>query len=365
MLKFNNLLGENETDDNIDVKLTRDNLKQKIPWVDKYRPKKLDDIVQQDEVIKVLKDTLKTGNLPHLLFYGPPGTGKTSSVLAIAMELFGPVKFHERVIELNASDERGINVVRHKIITFAKSAIGNSDPNYPCPPYKIVILDEADAMTTEAQSALRKVMENLSKITRFCFICNYINQIIDPISSRCMKFRFKSIESSIMNNKLSFIANKENLALGNDIINAISVVSKGDVRKAIMTLQNLKYKLKLKTTLVENDVYEITNMLPSDKADDIWNKCIFGDDNIENIIDATNKLKQFGYPINSILEQFKNKIVDSDIPDDKKGLISIQIAITERRLIEGADEHIQLLNVICYIKGVICDIIKYYPSSIC
>ena len=164
-----------------------------IPWIEKYRPRKLDEIISQKESINILLNTLKTGELPHLLLYGSPGTGKTSSILALCNELFGPRKFEERVIELNASDERGINVVRHKIINFAKIAIGNPDEKYICPPYKIIILDEADAITKEAQAALRKVMEDTSTITRFCFICNYINQIIEPINSRCVKIRFKSI----------------------------------------------------------------------------------------------------------------------------------------------------------------------------
>ena len=139
-----------------------------IPWIEKYRPRKLNDIISQKESINILSNTLKTGELPHLLLYGGPGTGKTSSVLALCNQLFGPERVNERVIELNASDERGINVVRHKIINFAKIA----NENYLCPPYKIIILDEADAMTKEAQAALRKVMEETSNITRFCFICN-------------------------------------------------------------------------------------------------------------------------------------------------------------------------------------------------
>ena len=126
---------------------------------DKYKPQKVDDIMYQDEVKKMLNEVLVNGNLQHLLFYGPPGTGKTSSILALAKELFGPYKYKDRVIELNASDERGINVVRFKICRIAKTAIGSKDPNYLCPDYKIIILDEADAMTNDAQAILRKIVE--------------------------------------------------------------------------------------------------------------------------------------------------------------------------------------------------------------
>lgn len=334
------------------------------PWVDKYRPKKLDDIIQQEEVIKLLKDTLTTGDLPHLLFYGPPGTGKTTSILAISKELFGPIKSSERIIELNASDERGIGVVRNKIITFAKMAIGSADPNYPCPPFKIVILDEADAMTTEAQTALRKIMEDESKITRFCFLCNYINQIIEPIASRCMKFRFLPISNKLMNEKLKYIANKENIDISEEIINTISEISNGDVRRGIITLHNLKYIYKFKNILTIQDVYETANLIPKIYIDTIYNLCLTHKP-FNEIISETEKLKREGYPINNFIEQFKNKIIyNTDISDIKKSLILIQLGITERRLIEGADEYIQLLNIIVYANGIVTDKINFIPESI-
>ena len=350
------------------VKSTQHSLgdkKHKIPWVDKYRPAKIEEIAQQDEVIKVLRDTLKTGNLPHLLFYGPPGTGKTSTILAIASELFGPHKARERVLELNASDERGINVVREKITSFAKSAIGNPDKNYPCPPYKIIILDEADAMTTEAQSALRKLMEESSKITRFCFICNYINQIIEPIASRCVKFRFKSIDNTLMTEKLKYIAENENMILTDDVIETISKVSNGDVRRGIMTLQNLIYIYKIKQHIVVEDIYEMTNMLPNEEIENIWSLCISKKEtDMCEILQLTDHLKEFGYPIYNILEQIKLKVLSAKISDTCKGLIAVQLGVTECRLIEGADEYIQLLNIICYVNGIIAGILDYYPASI-
>jgi len=329
-------------------------LKNKIPWVDKHRPKKLDEIVQQEEVIKVLKESLKTGDFPHMLFYGSSGTGKTSTILSFAMELYGPKIFNQRVIELNASDERGINVVRNKIITFAKTAIGNADPDYPCPPYKIIILDEADAMTMEAQSALRTVMESLSGITRFCFICNYINQIIDPIASRCMKFRFKSIDTSTMINKLTNISKKEGFPIGDDVIEKIVELSKGDIRCGIITLQYLKYIYDYQGSISLNDIYETTNYLPMNVIKEVWDRCIEKKNTmIKDVKKETLLLKQKGYGINAILDKLNKIVIDcKKLNDSQKALIVFNIATAEKCLIDGANEYIQLFNVMAYIHGV-------------
>ena len=213
------------------------------------RPRNIDDIAHQAHVIATLRKSLESANLPHLLFYGPPGTGKTSTILALARQLYGPQMMKHRVLELNASDERGINVVRHKIKSFAQYSVsggggggsstnnkkgsnsnsndndndnGNSNENsndnsgsnsnsnsnnnsnkqYPCPPYKIIILDEADSMTRDAQTALRRTMERYSNVTRFCLICNYVSRIIAPVASRCAKFRFESLSQESMSKKL-------------------------------------------------------------------------------------------------------------------------------------------------------------------
>ena len=177
-----------------------------------------------------------------MLFYGPPGTGKTSTILALAKELYGPEMFRSRVLELNASDERGISIVREKVKDFARMQLSNPPPNYkdryPCPPYKIIILDEADSMTQDAQSALRRTMETYSKITRFCLICNYVTRIIDPLASRCSKFRFKPLDQGNAKQRLEDIAGNEHVKLEPGAVDALIKCSEGDLRKAITFLQS-------------------------------------------------------------------------------------------------------------------------------
>lgn len=177
-----------------------------------------------------------------MLFYGPPGTGKTSTVLALAKELYGPELFKTRVLELNASDERGISIVREKVKDFARMQLSNPTPavksRYPCPPYKIIILDEADSMTQDAQSALRRTMETYSKITRFCLICNYVTRIIDPLASRCSKFRFKSLDQDNAKKRLEDIAQNEGVPLEKGAVETLIRCSEGDLRKAITFLQS-------------------------------------------------------------------------------------------------------------------------------
>ena len=204
-----------------------------IPWVEKYRPVNVHDIVYQDEVVSMLNGVIESGNLPHLLFHGPSGTGKTTMGLALAHQLFGS-KFNTHILELNASDDRGIMIVRKKIKNFAGQSVG-SDPNHP--PFKIIILDETDNMTEDAQNALRRTIELYSHCTRFIIICNYISHIIDPIKSRCAKFRFKALEGPVMEKHLSSIALAEGKSISKDTLSTIANVSDGDMRKAITLLQ--------------------------------------------------------------------------------------------------------------------------------
>lgn len=314
-----------------------------MPWVDKYRPSKLTNIIQQKEVTKVLTNTLKTGNLPHLLFFGPSGTGKTSTILAFARELFGS-KFSERVIELNASDDRGINVVREKIKTFARTSVGTADPDYPSPEYKIVILDEADAMTTEAQAALRHIIESTSTITRFCFICNYIDKIIEPIASRCVKFRFKSIDPDIMKDRLRFIADRENIKISDDALLTIAKLSNGDARRGIHTLQNIRYLNKKNIKISSENVTYLMGDIETKKIEEIIKTC--KTKKIDDVIDLANAVKREAYPIQRLLYKIQEHILsEPDIDDDTKSKILIDIANSEALLLDGASEYVQILHI--------------------
>jgi replication factor C subunit 2/4 len=311
-----------------------------IPWIEKYRPRKLNEVISQEESISILNNTLKTGELPHLLIYGAPGTGKTSSVLALCNQLFGPERVNERVIELNASDERGINVVRGKIITFAKVAIGTNDPKYLCPPYKIIILDEADAMTKEAQAALRKVMEENSNITRFCFICNYINQIIEPINSRCVKIRFKPINKKNIIDKLEWISVKEKIIINREALYSIAEISNGDFRKSILMLQNVKYiKIDrgIDSQITESDIYQMCKYISNTE-----------------LLEYIERIKNSkGFIFNSIIIKIIEFITNSnEIKDSTKAKILFEMSFIEKNINDGADEYIQLLKLFNNISNI-------------
>ncbi len=217
--------------------------------------------------------TNRSLQLPHMLFYGPPGTGKTSTILALAKELYGPEMFRTRVLELNASDERGISIVREKVKDFARMQLSNPPPHYkdryPCPPYKIIILDEADSMTQDAQSALRRTMETYSKITRFCLICNYVTRIIDPLASRCSKFRFKMLDQGNAKKRLEDIAEKESIKLEDGAVDKLIKCSEGDLRKAITFLQSAARLVgAVKTSQSRSDGKSKRRVLEDDEDED-------------------------------------------------------------------------------------------------
>jgi replication factor C subunit 3/5 len=201
-------------------------------WIEKYRPNNLDQIIGQDKNITILNRMISNNSLPHLLFHGKSGTGKTSTILSIANKLYGKNKTF-MVIKLDASDDRGINTVREEIKGFADklTPFNNS--------IKLIILDEADSMTYDAQFALRRIIEKYSDNTRFCLICNYENKIIPAIKSRCVNIRFYPIDYNTIINRLNYICQVEKIEYDTESIQAISTISNGDLRKAINMLQSI------------------------------------------------------------------------------------------------------------------------------
>lgn len=209
-----------------------------LPWIEKYRPSTLDEILSHNEIISTIKICIKNKCLPHLLFYGPPGTGKTSLITATAKELYGKY-FPFMVLELNASDDRGIEVVRSKIKQFvmSKNVFFGSTIEERNDIFKLVILDETDAMTADAQAILRKIVEEYTNNTRFCLICNYIQNISPALQSRCTRFRFSPIDNENIKKKIREISKKENITITKEGIDTIIKRSNGDMRKVLNILQ--------------------------------------------------------------------------------------------------------------------------------
>lgn len=330
------------------------------PWVEKYRPRKLDDVAAQDHAVKVLKKTLELANLPHMLFYGPPGTGKTSTVLALAKQLYGPRLYRLRVLELNASDERGILIVRQKIKNFARLTVSNPTPEdlaaYPCPPYKIIILDEADSMTNDAQSALRRTMENYSGVTRFCLICNYITRIIDPLALRCSKFRFRLLDGANAFARLQYVAREENVHVALDqVLHDILAVSGGDLRKAITYLQSaarLNASLADGSGITSAKVREISGVVDERLVQQVVGAIRSKD--TAQIAAAVEATVLEGWSAQQTADQLHDLfLLDDELGSPEKNAIAGLLFDTDRRLNNGTDEHIQLLNLALQVAAVL------------
>eukprot|EP00033_Pygsuia_biforma_P004795 GCRY01005257.1.p1 GENE.GCRY01005257.1~~GCRY01005257.1.p1 ORF type:complete len:217 (+),score=23.75 GCRY01005257.1:254-904(+) len=201
-----------------------------LMWVEKYRPSTFEEVLAHEDILKTIQNLIKANSLPHLLFYGPPGTGKTTTILALARELYGK-NMRTMTLELNASDDRGIDVVREQIKDFASTRMMFSSG------YKLVILDEADAMTKTAQAALRRVIEKYSKSTRFCLICNYSSKIIPAIQSRCTRFRFSPLDPSLVRDRVRQILKAEKVLYDESGLQAVVRLGRGDMRRALNILQ--------------------------------------------------------------------------------------------------------------------------------
>jgi len=315
-----------------------------VPWVEKYRPRSITDVVQQEEVVAVLARILQGADLPNLLFYGPPGTGKTSTILAAARQLFGD-GYKQRILELNASDERGISVIREKVKKFSQLTVSSTLPDgQPCPPFKLIILDEADAMTVAAQSALRRTMEKETKSTRFCLLCNYLTRIIPPITSRCSKFRFKPLNEDMILGRLDKICGEEGVKFESGVLKTLIKISEGDMRRAITSLQSC-HRLKGKDhVLTVEDVEEISGFVPMEWIEKLYSACLTGNyDKVDSVIEESCRN---GLPAARIIDQFFHFTLDNtDLNDEQKAKIFVKISECNFRLMDGGNEYLQLMDL--------------------
>ncbi len=298
-------------------------------WAEKYRPEKLDEIINQKHIIKRLKSFVEKKNIPHMLFAGPAGCGKTTTALCIAKELYGKA-WKRNYLELNASDERGINTIRGKVKDFAR--IKSIDSSY-----KIVCLDEADALTQEAQQALRRTMENYSNSARFILICNYSSHIIEPIQSRCTVFRFKSLEKDDILRYLKNIAEKENLNIDEKAFDAIIKISNGDLRKASNLLQSSAFEDRI----TEETIYSIAASAEYAEVKEMMKLAID-----KRFLDARKILHKllFEYSLSGmdVVKEMSKQVYNLDVPENTKIRIIENIGDCEFRLDQGANEQIQL-----------------------
>lgn len=326
----------------------------KQSWVDKYRPKTLDDIIGNDTI----KDLVRVNpqNLPHLLLYGPPGTGKTSITHAIINYLYGPIMGEYNILELNASNDNGINVVRDKIIKFSKLSAGDKDKRYPSPSYKLIILDEVDSMTPDAQKALKKAMEKTCDVTRYILICNYEDKIVEAIKSRCVPFRFSPIPKKSIIKQMKMIANSEDINIEDDIIyDRIHEICCGDARRSINTLQNLKYSNSDVITL--EDLHVLTSYVGDDELKFYWDSLCSMED-IMDIVAIAEELASHSYPMEFIIKYFTQKIVFEGpdiLSDDNKRECLEYISKVERMLSDGANLYLQILSMFTIINSQIHD----------
>jgi replication factor C small subunit len=299
-------------------------------WLEKYRPRHLQDIVGQDTIVERLRSYVGRRDLPHMLFAGPAGVGKTTASIAVARELYGE-GWEEHFLELNASDERGIDVVRDRIKSFARTSFGGVD-------HRIIFLDEADALTSDAQSALRRTMEQFSNNVRFILSCNYSSQIIDPIQSRCAVFRFSPLSDEAVERQVRAIAAEEAIEVTDDGVDALVYAADGDMRKAINGLQAAAVT---GGTVDEAAVFEITSTARPEDIREMVTRALAGD-----FTAARSRLDELvtdeGIAGGDIIDQLHRSVWEFDIDDEAAVRLLDRIGEADYRITEGANERIQL-----------------------
>ncbi|MFC4359577.1 replication factor C small subunit [Halobium salinum] len=299
-------------------------------WIEKYRPETLEDVYGHDDIVGRLVSYIEQNDLPHLLFAGPAGVGKTTCATAIAREVYGD-DWRGNFLELNASDERGIDVVRDRIKNFARASFGGHD-------YRIIFLDEADSLTSDAQSALRRTMEQFSDNTRFILSCNYSSKIIDPIQSRCAVFRFSPLSDEAVAEQTRDIADAEGIELTDDGLDALVYAADGDMRRAINSLQAAA---TTGDVVDEEAVYLITSTARPEEIESMVTAAIEGD-----FTQARSKLDSLltdtGMAGGDVIDQIHRSVWDFGLTDRQAVRLMERVGEADYRITEGANEQVQL-----------------------
>ncbi|KJH45807.1 replication factor [Dictyocaulus viviparus] len=301
-----------------------------LPWVEKYRPESLNDMISHEEIIKTLTRYVKSDTVPHMLFYGPPGTGKTSAILAVVNTMYTRKQRNSMVLELNASDDRGIGVVREEIITFAQTKSLHSDKDGTTD-LKFVILDEADAMTKDAQNALRRVIEKYTANVRFCIICNYLSSIIPAIQSRCTRFRFGPLSLEHIRPRLEHVIEEENLKVTDCGKEALLNLSGGDMRRLLNVLQT--------------SVYQCVGQ-PSPKHMEKILQILMNESFATCCQKLQQECKEEGYALVDIIARLHDLLFQLDIPSNVLICVIKALSDTEQRLAVGASDRIQIGGIV-------------------
>jgi replication factor C subunit 3/5 len=307
-----------------------------LPWVEKYRPKTLDDLISHKDIISTINKFVNEDRLPHLLLYGPPGTGKTSTILAVARRIYSPKEFNSMVLELNASDDRGIGIVRGQILNFASTrTIFKSG-------FKLVILDEADAMTQDAQNALRRVIEKFTENTRFCIVCNYLSKIIPALQSRCTRFRFGPLTTEQIMPRLEYVIDQERVNVTEDGKKALVTLANGDMRKVLNILQSCSMAYD---EVDEDNVYLCVGHPPRRDIENIVRWMLN-----EQFTNAYNNIMELktakGLALNDILTEVHLYVHRIDFPVHVRIHLLEKMSDIEYRLAAGTSEKIQLSSLI-------------------
>ena len=307
-------------------------------WIEKYRPKTIDEIIGQDETKTRLKGFVESKSLPHLLFAGPPGTGKTSTVITLATEIFGEGNISGNLLELNASDDRGIDIIRNEVKDFAKTLPIDA-------PFKIISLDEADALTSAAQHALRRTMEKYVSSSRFVLLCNYPGKIIEPIQSRCAFFRFQRLGDDVIKEQMVYISKQENVDYTSKGLDMLVKVSNGDLRKAINVLQATA---ATGGKIEETSVLETVGGVDPNEIEKLLNAA-----RNQEFDRAKGKLQDLifvrGVAGSDIIREINSNITKMDFSDESKLKIIDRLAEVDFRLTEGASPDIQIAALLAHI----------------